>query len=80
MKLGDIAAAVGKGLFAGAASPPLCHSQARSFAHRNGLGREEAKAGQKLTSAATLYAVRGLELWHSSYALIPPTSRIREDE
>ncbi len=69
MKLGDVAAAVGKGLFAGAAGPPQCHSQVRSFAHRNGLGREEAKAGQKSTSA--LYAVGGLELRRSSYALIP---------
>jgi len=80
MKLGDMAAAVGKGLLAGAAGPPQCHSQARSFAHRNGLGREEAKAGQKLTSAAALYAVGGLELWRSTYALIPRTSRMRKDE
>jgi hypothetical protein len=35
------------------------------------LGRENAKAGQKLTSAAALYAVGELELWRSSYALIP---------
>jgi site-specific DNA recombinase len=45
----------------------------------HGLGRENAKAGQKLTSAAALYAVGELELWRSSYALIPPTSRMRKD-
>jgi hypothetical protein len=53
MKLGDMATAVGKGLFVGAAGPLQCHSQARFFAHRNGLALSTpATNGPTLTVVA----------------------------
>ena len=46
MKLGDMAAAVGKGLFAGAAGPPQCHSQDDPSHIGTGRGVRRRKRGR----------------------------------